>query len=57
MLLLCLVFREQTTDADVTEISRDIAEAKEAQDKANNDLQSVSRDSNTNEDQIQEVNM
>lgn len=56
MLLLYLLFRKHTKDADVTKISRDVDEAKEAQDKANNDLKSASRDRNTNKDRIHEVN-
>lgn len=51
-----LVCRERTKNIDVTEISRDIYEAEEAQDKANDDLERASLDENTIRDHVQDVN-
>ncbi|XP_026221368.1 laminin subunit beta-4 isoform X2 [Anabas testudineus] len=47
--------KEQTKEADVREIIRDIDEEKEVQDKANADLESASRDANKTRDQIQKI--
>lgn len=48
-------FRNRTKDIDVTEISRDIYDAETAQDKANNDLETASRDGDTTKERIREV--
>lgn len=53
--LLFLLCREQTKNIDVTEISRDIYEAEKAQDKANDDLETASRDIDMTRDQDQGV--
>ncbi|XP_039988567.1 laminin subunit beta-4 [Xiphias gladius] len=47
--------KERTTDTDVTEISRGIYEAERAQDKANNDLETASRDGEITKDLIQDI--
>uniref|UniRef100_A0A8D3E5Z7 Laminin subunit beta-1-like n=1 Tax=Scophthalmus maximus TaxID=52904 RepID=A0A8D3E5Z7_SCOMX len=46
-----------TKQTDVTEIRRDIYDAEKAQDKANNDLETASRDRDMTKDQIQDVNI
>ncbi|XP_067447150.1 laminin subunit beta-4 [Thunnus thynnus] len=47
--------KEQTKDIDMTKISRDIYEAEEAQDKANDDLETASRDSDTAKDRMRKI--
>lgn len=53
---LFLVCRERTKNIDVTEISRDIYSAEDAQDKANDDLERASLDENMIRDRVQDVN-
>lgn len=51
-----LICRERTKNIDVTEISRDIYKAEEAQDKANDDLEKASLNENMIRDRVQHVN-
>ncbi|XP_034391852.1 laminin subunit beta-4 isoform X2 [Cyclopterus lumpus] len=48
--------KERTKNIDVTKISRDIYGAEKAQDKANNDLDTGSRDKDMAKDQIKDMN-
>ncbi|KAG7468897.1 laminin subunit beta-4-like [Solea senegalensis] len=47
--------KENTKDIDVTDIRRDIYDAETAQDKANDDLDTASRDRHSTKDQIQHI--
>lgn len=49
------MLREWTRNIDVTEISRDIYKAEEAQSKANNNLDTGSQDKDVAKDQIKDV--
>lgn len=57
MLLLDSLLSKWTKDADMMNLSRDIEEAKEAQDKAIDGVKSASRDGDTNKKQVHKVNL
>lgn len=54
MFLIC---RNRTKNINVTEISRDIYKAERAQDKANDDLETASRNTDMSRTQVANVNM
>lgn len=53
--LLFPIPRNRTKSIDVTQISRDIYEAERAQDKANDDLEAASRNTDVTRNQVADV--